>query len=253
MDDCILITGAGSGIGEAIARACLAEGWRVAAVDRDTAGLERLREGAGANDRLLTLALDVTDEEAVRAVVAKVEADLGPLTGAVNSAGIGADVPMRDTDAGLFRKILEVNLIGSFLVAREAARVMEPRRRGSIINIASVSGIRGNKGRSAYGASKGGVLTMTKVQAVELGPTGLRVNAIAPGPIDTPLARAVHDATVRQIWHDMVPQRRYGTSEEVAQAAIFLLDGRRSGYITGQTLCVDGGFSIAGLMEREAV
>ena len=127
---------------------------------------------------------------------------------------------------------------------------MGERGRGSIVNITSVSGIRGNVGRVAYGASKGGVVTMTKVMAVELAPLGIRVNAVAPGPIETPLVREVHTENVRSEWMRVVPQRRYGTPEEVADAAIFLLDNRRASYVTGQILYVDGGFTAAGLMNN---
>src|SRR6202035_4256626 len=108
----------------------------------------------------------------------------------------------------LFRRIVEVNLIGSFVVAREAARCMKERGQGSIINIASVSGIRGNTGRVAYGASKGGVVTMTQVMAVELASAGIRVNAIAPGPIETPLVQEMHTQQARQGWISRVPQHR---------------------------------------------
>jgi NAD(P)-dependent dehydrogenase (short-subunit alcohol dehydrogenase family) len=125
---------------------------------------------------------------------------------------------------------------------------MGGRGKGSIVNIASVSGIRGNTGRVAYGASKGGVITMTQVMAVELAPLGIRVNAIAPGPIETPLVRAMHTEKARADWLSRVPQHRYGTPEEVAGAAVFLLDQRRSSFMTGQTLCVDGGFTAAGVM-----
>ncbi len=146
--------------------------------------------------------------------------------------------------------MLEVNLIGSFIASREAARHMQERGTGSIVNIASVSGIRGNTGRVAYGASKGGMIMMTKVMAAELGPLGIRVNAIAPGPIETPLVREVHTEQVRAEWMRTVPQRRYGSPDEIAGAATFLLDERHSSFITGQTICVDGGFTAAGIMGR---
>jgi NAD(P)-dependent dehydrogenase (short-subunit alcohol dehydrogenase family) len=180
------------------------------------------------------------------------EAEFGPLTGVVNSAGIGRDVPALDTSVDLFRKMLEVNLIGSFVVSREVAKRMRERGAGSIVNIASVSGVMGNKGRVAYGASKGGVITMTKVMAVELASLGIRVNAIAPGPIETPLVQEVHTPEVRAAWMSTVPQRRYGLPGEIAGTAVFLLDNRKSSYITGQTICVDGGFSIAGILGSTA-
>jgi NAD(P)-dependent dehydrogenase (short-subunit alcohol dehydrogenase family) len=194
--------------------------------------------------------MNVSDEDTVVRVIAACEAEFGPLTGVVNSAGIGRDVPALDTSVDLFRKMLEVNLIGSFVVSREAARHMRARGAGSIVNIASVSGIMGNKGRVAYGASKGGVLTMTKVMAVELASIGIRVNAVAPGPIETPMVQEIHTPEVRAAWMTTVPQRRYGSPAEIAGAAIFLLDDRKSSYVTGQTICVDGGFTAAGIIGK---
>jgi NAD(P)-dependent dehydrogenase (short-subunit alcohol dehydrogenase family) len=246
-----LVTGGGSGIGLAVVRALLEEGWRVVAADVVQDSLDQARqEVAGGNEQVRFEQLDVTDEEAVKRAIARCDAEFGPLTGLVNSAGIAADVPCLETSAGLFRKILEVNLIGSFVASREAALLMREHGGGSILNVASVSGIRGNTGRVAYGSSKGGAIMMTKVMAAELGPLGIRVNSIAPGPIETPLVRQVHTEHVRAEWIRTVPQRRYGTPEEIAQAATFLLDPRRSSYITGQIICVDGGFTAAGIMSE---
>src|SRR3954453_19259646 len=153
-----------------------------------------------------------------------------------------------DASVSLFRKMVEVNLIGAFVACREAAHRMRERGVGSIVNIASGSGIPVNAGRVAYGASKGGVITMTKVMAGEVARLGIRVNAIAPGPIETPMVREVHTDQVRAEWMRTVPQRRYGTPDEIAGAATFSLDERRSSFITGQTICVDGGFTAAGIM-----
>jgi NAD(P)-dependent dehydrogenase (short-subunit alcohol dehydrogenase family) len=243
----VLVTGGASGIGLAIAEAVLAEGWRAVIADRDERGLAAARERLGNRAEARFEILDVTDEAAVVDFIARCEAQSAPFSGVVNSAGIGRDVPALETSAELFRKILDVNLIGSFVVAREAAKAMRRRGTGAIVNIASVSGIKGNVGRTAYGASKGGVIIMTKVMAVELAPLGIRVNAIAPGPVDTPLVQAMHTSAARSAWMDAVPQRRYGTPAEIAGAAVFLLDPRKSGFVTGQTLCVDGGFTAAGI------
>jgi NAD(P)-dependent dehydrogenase (short-subunit alcohol dehydrogenase family) len=243
----VLVTGGASGIGLVIAEAVLAEGWRAIIADRDERGLATARERLGKTAEARFEILDVTDEAAVVAFIARCEAEFGGLSGLVNSAGIGRDVPALETSAELFRKILDINLIGSFVVAREAAKAMRGRGAGSIVNIASVSGITGNVGRTAYGASKGGVIVMTKVMAVELAPLGIRVNAIAPGPIDTPLVQEMHTSAARTAWTNAVPQRRYGTPAEIACAAMFLLDPEKSGFVTGQTLCVDGGFTAAGI------
>jgi len=247
----VFVTGGASGIGFAIVEAVLEKGWRVIIVDRAEESLEQSRKAlAQHGERARFLPLDIADEAAVVQMVAQCEAECGPITGLVNSAGIARDLPSLDTSADLFRRILDVNVVGSFVVSREIAKRMCERRGGAIVNIASVSGIRGNIGRVAYGASKGGVITMTQVMAVELATSGVRVNAIAPGPIETPLVRQVHTDEVRAEWLARVPQKRYGKPSEIASAAVFLLDDAQSGFVTGQTICVDGGFTAAGLLGR---
>ncbi len=243
----IFITGGASGIGLAIAQAVVERGWQVVVADVEPNNLDGARERFASHDKFVRYEqLNVTDEDAVMKAIARCETELGPLTGLVNSAGIGSDVPCLDTTTALFRKIVEVNLIGSFVASREAARAMRRRGQGAIVNIASVSGIRGNTGRVAYGASKAGLISMTQVMAVELAPAGIRVNAIAPGPIETPLVREMHTDQVRASWINAVPQHRYGSPNEVVGAAIFLLDDSQSSFVTGQTLCIDGGFTAAG-------
>jgi NAD(P)-dependent dehydrogenase (short-subunit alcohol dehydrogenase family) len=247
----VFVTGGASGIGLAVAQAVVAQGWRVVVADVNASNLQEARAKLAAHQPLAHFVqLDVTDDQAVYDTIARCDTEIGPLTGVVNSAGIGADVHCLDTTTALFRKIVEVNLIGSFVVAREAARCMAPRGRGSIVNIASVSGMRGNTGRVAYGASKAGIILATQVMAVELASAGIRVNALAPGPVETPLATYMHTAESRAGWTRAVPQRRYGTPEEIAAAALFLLDDSRSSYVTGQAICVDGGFTAAGLNYR---
>ena len=238
----VFVTGGASGIGLAIARSLLDEGWRVVIADRAQGNLDKARGSFGEHDALrLERAIDRCDT------------DFGPLVGLVNSAGIfGSETSALETDTGLFRQILEINLIGSFITSRTAARRMRARGSGSIVNISSISGLRGNFGRVAYGASKAAVIQMTKVMAVELAPDRVRVNAIAPGPVETPMVRDVHTQDMRAEWLRMVPQRRYCEPEELAGAAAFLLDERKSSYITGQTISVDGGFTAAGLTARNA-
>ncbi|MCR4268852.1 SDR family NAD(P)-dependent oxidoreductase [Nitratireductor sp. ZSWI3] len=241
----VAITGGASGIGLATAALLVQRGFapwlldlKAEALGEACASLE-LPAGRG-------IVCNVADEASVAAALERVAA-CGRLVGVVNSAGIAIDRPMVETSVEDFRRIVDVNLTGSFIVARAAARIWLARgETGSIVNISSISGMRGNKGRSAYGASKGGVNTMTMVMANELGPRGIRVNAVAPGPIDTPLARQVHTQDVRAQWNERVPLRRYGTTAEVAGAVAFLMS-EDAGYVNGQVLAVDGGFTTAGL------
>jgi NAD(P)-dependent dehydrogenase (short-subunit alcohol dehydrogenase family) len=252
MDGKVLaITGGASGIGLAVAEAALAEGWRVALADRDAAALER---GRGKLDpaRSAFAALDVTDERAVEDWIAGVSAS-GRLAGAVAAAGIAADVPALDTPVDLFRRILEVNLTGSFLLARAAGRAMADAGGGgggggAILLMASVSGLRGAKGRAAYGASKAAVINLAQVMALELAPRNIRVNALCPGPVETPLVARLHGPETRAQWLRHLPMRRYAAPEEITPMALFLLDGSKSGFLTGQAIAVDGGYAAAGLM-----
>ena len=225
----IIVTGAASGIGQAIAARFEAEGATVIAADI-------------APDA--PYILDVADAASCTALAARVLAEHGRIDAMVNSAGIGRDIPFLETTPEIFDRIIAVNLRGSFLIGQACARAMKPG--SAIVNIASVSGLRGNAGRSAYGASKGGVVTLSQVMATELASHGIRVNVIAPGPIDTPLVEKMHTAAARTAWQAAVPMARYGTPAEIAAAATFLCSDDAS-YITGHVLAVDGGFLAGGV------
>ena len=247
-----VITGGASGIGLACAERLVGCGWRIGILDRDEAALEAVRQRFGGDPRVRQDRLDVTDEPAADAALRGMHHAFGRLDGLLNSAGIGADVHVLDTPVELFRKVVDINLTGTFIVGRAAARIMREQGRGSIVNVASIAGVRGSKGRAAYGASKGAVVTLTQVMAVDLAAFGIRVNAIAPGPVDTPLVAALHSPEVRRAWLHHVPMRRYARPEEIAGIVQFLFDDAVSSYVTGEIIAVDGGFRGAGMMLMEA-
>lgn len=205
---------------------------------------------AAADDRhagedVLVLDCDVTDEDEVADRLSQAVEAFGPITGLVNCAGIARDIPAEKTSAEAFRQIVDVNLTGTFIMCKAALDQMGDTL--SIVNLASVSGLRANAGRAAYGASKAGVVLMSQVLANEWGASGVRVNVVAPGPIDSPMVAKLHSAEDRKVWTTRTPLRRYGRGEEVARAIRFLLSDEAS-YINGHVLAVDGGFTSAGII-----
>jgi len=246
-----IVTGGASGIGLACVEALLDAGWQVGVLDRDENALARARRRFRGNRAVRIGELDVTDEPAAVAAVNEMAEAFGRLDGLLNSAGIGADVHVLDTPVDLFRKVIDINVTGTFIVGRAAARIMKEQSGGAIVNVGSIAGVRGSKGRVAYGASKGAVHTLTQVMAVDLARFNIRVNAIAPGPVETPLVKAVHTPEVRQGWMRHVPMRRYAAPEEMTGTVLFLLDPAQSGYLTGEIIAIDGGFRGAGMMLEE--
>jgi len=241
-----LVTGAARGIGLAAARRFLAEGWRVALLDIDAETLARTEAALADPARVLALHADVADEAAVNAAVARVEAAWGRLDALVNNAGIAVFKPVLETSAAEWERVIAVNLTGAFLCTQAATPLMRRGGGGAVVNIASISGLRASTLRVAYGTSKAALIHLTKQQAAELGTVGIRVNCIAPGPVETAMARQVHTPAIRAGYHDAIPLARYGTEEEIA-AGIWFLCSPEAAYVNGQTLAVDGGFDATGI------
>ncbi|WP_420405752.1 SDR family NAD(P)-dependent oxidoreductase [Nisaea sp.] len=242
----VLITGAARGIGLAAAKKFLDEGWRVALLDRDTDTLQRAIEDLGQRNGAMPVFADVSDPEQVRRAVEESEAAFGRLDALVNNAGVASFKPVLETSFEEWSEIMATNLNGPFLCTNSAVPVMLKTGGGAVVNIASISGLRASLLRVAYGTSKAAVLHLTKQQAAELGTLGIRVNAVAPGPVDTAMAKKVHTPDIRADYHDAIPLNRYGLEEELAEAIFFLCSDRAS-YINGQYLAVDGGFDATGI------
>jgi NAD(P)-dependent dehydrogenase (short-subunit alcohol dehydrogenase family) len=240
-----LVTGAARGIGLATAKKFLAEGWRVALLDIEREFLRDAVAGLGGADNTMALHCDVADAKAVAAAIAETAARFGRLDALVNNAGIAVFAPLLQTCDADWDRVLAVNLTGPFLCSKAAVPLLRERG-GAIVNITSISSLRASTLRSAYGTSKAGLAHLTKQLAVELASLSIRVNAVAPGPVETAMARQVHTPEIRADYHDAIPLNRYGLEEELAEAVFFLCSERAS-YITGQVLAVDGGFDAAGI------
>jgi NAD(P)-dependent dehydrogenase (short-subunit alcohol dehydrogenase family) len=241
-----LVTGAGRGIGLATARRFLADGWRVAVLEVDAALLDGAMNTLAAPEATMPLPCDVSDPAGVAAAIAAVRARFGRLDALVNNAGIAVFKPMLETTLEEWNRVLAVNLTGAFLTVQAAAPLMAEGGGGAVVNITSISGLRASTLRVAYGTSKAALAHLTKQQAVELAALNIRVNAVAPGPVDTAMAKAVHTPAIRKDYHDTIPLDRYGLERELADAIVYLC-GERASYITGQVIAVDGGFEATGI------
>lgn len=241
-----LVTGGASGIGRAACELLAATRAEVIVADVDPEAAARAAAELPAG-LAVPLPINVADPDSVERAFGEVRRQFGRLDILIHSAGIGIERKFLETSLAEWRRILDVDLTGTFLCGQAAARIMVERGYGRIVNIASTAGIRGGTGRAAYGAAKGGVISLTKVMAVELAMHGITVNALAPGAIETALVARMHSATTREVYRRGIPQDRYGTPEETAQAALFLAS-EEAAYVNGHILAVDGGFLAAGVM-----
>lgn len=238
-----IITGAASGLGEATALRFAHEGARVAGLDLHEA--PRWDEVSAAAPGASFHIANVTDEAAVADAVAAALDAHGSLDIVVNYAGVAGGGPVHMVPLEEFRRVTGVNLDGTFLVCKHALVPMMAQRSGSIVNIASVEGIEGTEGGSAYNASKGGVVLLTKNMAIDYGRMGIRVNCICPGFIDTPMFRSVmgNFGDIAERYREQHKLGRFGRAEEIASAALFLASDDAS-FVTGHALVVDGGYTI---------
>jgi NAD(P)-dependent dehydrogenase (short-subunit alcohol dehydrogenase family) len=205
-------------------------------------GFRRLSE----HGEVLAQRGDVSKVKDVRRAIAAVVKRFGRIDALVNNAGVAVFKPILKTTAKEWQRVLDVNLTGPFLCTQACAPVMLKNGGGAVVNISSISGLRASSLRVAYGTSKAALDHLTKQQAIELGNLGIRVNAVAPGPVDTAMAKKVHTKDIRADYHDAIPLNRYGSEEEIAAAVVFLCSDAAS-YVNGQTLAVDGGFDAAGI------
>ncbi len=245
-----IVTGGASGIGLATGTMLAGLGADVVVADIDEeAGIRTVEELKARGANALFARTDVSDAGDVNRLVAAAIDRFGSLEILMQFAGIGVERHALDTTLDEWNRILAINLTGTFLVMQAVGAVMVEAGYGRIVSMSSVAGEMGGTGRTAYGASKGGVAAMTRVMAMEWATSGVTVNTLAPGAIDTALVRKMHDAETRRAYLQAIPMGRYGIPEEVAAAAVYLAMPQ-SGYITGITLPVDGGFMSSGVIKQ---
>jgi NAD(P)-dependent dehydrogenase (short-subunit alcohol dehydrogenase family) len=242
-----LVTGGAMGIGAEVCRRLAAADHQVLVADLDLDAARATAQNLSAdNGHAAALAMDVGRPESIAQVFQRVEREYGRCDMLVNCAGIAKVFPFIDFPLDNFVATMNVNVTGTLLCAQAAARLMLRRRWGRIVNIASVAGMRAvGSGRTAYGTSKGAVIALTRQMAVELAEHGITANAVAPGPVDTPMTQVLHTDRFRQEYSKAIPMNRYGTTGEIASAVLYLVSEDAS-YISGVVLPVDGGFLASG-------
>ncbi len=238
------IIGAGSGIGEAVAHGCARQGATVSCLDISAEAATRTRDAIrAAGDAADAGAVDVTDSQAVSAALDGIAETHDALDIVVCTPGVNVRKPLVDFTDEEFDRIIEVNLKGAFNVLRSAGRVMTPRGRGSIILFSSIRATVVEPGQSAYASTKAGIVQLVRTAAAELGPSGIRVNAVGPGVVDTPLTSPIKN---KKAWHDAYAAKsvfnRWATADEMVGPTLFLASDAAS-YVTGSLLMADGGWT----------
>ena len=237
-----IVTGAARGIGLATAKLFNENGFKVAIVDKDKNEITKL---SLLNNDIRTFCYDISNHVSIDKMFNSILKWHNRIDVLVNNAGVADFGKIEATDLNRWNDVMRTNLDGAFMCSQKSISHLK-KTRGCIINIASISGLRASTLRVAYGTSKAAIIQLTKQQAAELGEYGIRVNCVAPGPVKTKLAMAVHTQDIIDAYHDAIPLNRYGTEIEIANA-IYFLASEKASYVTGQILAVDGGFEATGV------
>ncbi len=240
-----VITGGARGIGWGIAQRFHQENYQVVVLDRNETALQECETQLKGKNQYVFLLCDVSNPEQVQEVFDTISTRFGQIDALVNNAGVAIFKQVEQVSFQEWVDVMATNLNGPFLCSQAALPALLVTK-GSIVNIASISGVRASTLRVAYGTSKAALMHLTKQLAVEYGNKGVRVNAVAPGPVETDMAKLVHSADIRTSYQDAIPLARYGTIAEIANAVHFLSSPEAS-FINGQILAVDGGFDAAGV------
>ena len=237
-----IVTGAARGIGLATAKLFNENGFKVAIVDKDKNEITKLSK---LNNDIRTFCYDISNHDSIDKMFNSILKWHNRIDVLVNNAGVADFGKIESTDLNRWNDVMRTNLDGAFMCSQKSISHLK-KTRGCIINIASISGLRASTLRVAYGTSKAAIIQLTKQQAAELGEYSIRVNCVAPGPVKTKLAMAVHTQDIIDAYHDAIPLNRYGTEIEIANA-IYFLASEKASYVTGQILAVDGGFEATGV------